>query len=256
MKPSRSILTLIIALFLTLPGATQELGAFEESFQTEREKEKQESLENEAEEEEGSSFFAELMARLIWYGILGGGVTSQERMHSRDPEFPWPRETGEPLIALIRSDTSFQLIQTDLFALDERIEAGYGAFGAAGRYTFYFETDTPAKIHLWSAHLLYRMSIANVMEISPGLGAFGMTGTGGYHGFSLTLPVRVNIQRRFSLEAVSTINFYPSGAVGSDFEGALLVDWAGINPRIGWRSYGSSGGGYLQGFFAGLTLVH
>ena len=82
-----------------------------------------------------------------------------------------------------------------------------------------------------------------------------MTGTGGYHGFSLTLPVRINIRRRFSLEALSTFNFYPSGAAGSDFEGALLLDWDGINPRLGWRSYGSSGGGYLQGFFAGLTLV-
>ena len=196
------------------------------------------------------------MVRLIWYGFISGGITSQERMHSRDPQFPWPRTTGEPLIALVRSDTTLQMIQTDLFALDERIEVGYGALGAAGRYTLYFETDTPAKIQLWTAHLLYRMSIADAVEISPGLGAFGMTGDNQYQGFSLTLPIRVNIERHFSLEMASTFNFYPSGAVGADFEGALLLDWSGFNPRVGWRSYGTSGGGYLQGFFAGLTLVY
>ena len=255
MTPSRSILILVTAMFLALPTAAQELGAFEDSFQTEREKEKQDPSENNGEEDR-TSFFAELMARLIWYGLLSGGITSQERMHSQDPQFPWPRATGEPLIALIRSDSSAQMIQTDLFALDQRIEAGYGAFAAVGRYTFFFETDTPSKIHLWNAHLLYRMSIADVMEISPGLGAFGMTGENSYQGFSLTLPVRVNINRTFSLEMISTFNFYPSGAVGSDFEAAVMPDWNGINPRLGWRSYGSSGGGYLQGFFAGLTLVY
>jgi hypothetical protein len=255
MSKFKSFLVVLLTGFLFFPGWTQELGAFEESFQTEREKEEREISDNGDETDEEASFFAELMARLIWYGILGGGVTSQERMHSRDPEFPWPRKKGEPLIALSRSDTAIQLVQADLYALDERFEAGYGAFGATGRYTLFFETDTPAKIHLWSAHLLYRMSIADVMEISPGLGVFGMTGENSYQGFSLTLPVRINIDRRFSCEFISAVNFYPSGAVGSDFEGALLLDWEGICPRIGWRSYGSSGGGYLQGFFAGLTLV-
>lgn len=249
------LLVALLALLIIFPGWTQELGAFEESFQTEREKEKQETSDN-SEEEGSPSFFGELMARLIWYGLLGGGITSQERMHSRDPDFPWPRKTGEPLIALFRTDSALQIIQPDLYALDERLEAGYGAFGAAGRFTLFFETDTPSKIYLWNAHLLYRMSIADAAEISPGLGIFGMTGDNGYQGFSLTLPVRINIDRRFSFEMVSTFNFYPSGAVGTDFEGALMLDWSGINPRIGWRSYGSSGGGYLQGLFGGLTLVY
>ena len=88
------LVVLLSGLFL-FPGWAQELGTFEESFQTEREKEKRTTPDNGEETDEEASFFAELMARPIWYGILGGGVTSQERLHSRFKPifFPWMRES-------------------------------------------------------------------------------------------------------------------------------------------------------------------
>lgn len=188
----KNIVMICFLLWLIIPDVhSQELGEFEDSFREaegDQEEESEEATEESGDEETESEFsrlLLEFIGRLIWYAFISGGSYSNARMDSSNEDFLHPRQVGEPLIPILRSDTAFHYLSTDLFALDERVEVGYGAFGVAGRYTLYFETDRYALLHLWEVHLLYRMSIAHMIEFSPGLGAFGMEGESRYGGFLL-----------------------------------------------------------------------
>jgi hypothetical protein len=255
----KKILSIFLLIIFLIPqGFSQELGDFEESFnQTEEENIDEETEEtDDTESSELTSILFELIGKILWYTLLAGGIYSNERMNPEELSFPYPRLTGDPLISILRSDTSFQIIEQDLYALDQRVEIGYGAIGFAGRYSYFFETDYPSELHLWQAHLLYRMSIMNIIEISPGIGTFGMFGQSEYTGFSITLPIRLNIARTISFEILPVLNLYPNGATGSDLDFALLINLNRIKPRLGFRQFYSSGGLALNGFYGGLTFVY
>lgn len=255
------ILIFLLILFLLPQGFAQELGDFEESFNEEQEKEVEEPEETqESENDESDSVFVgvlmEFAVKLFWYTLIAGGAYSYERMKAEYHSVAYPRIVAEPLIAILRSDTSFQIMNLELFALDQRFEIGYGPFGAAGRYSYYFETDSPSELHYWQAHLLYRMSILNLIEFSPGIGGFGMFGQYENDGLSLTAPIRLNIARTVSLEMLPVVNIYPSGATGADLDIALLLDFKHVKPRLGFRQLTSSGGNSLQGFYTGVSFVY
>ena len=261
MTIKKSILIFLLILFLLPQGFAQELGEFEESFNKEQEKEDEESNETQISEDEGSdSVFGQvifkIIGKLFWYTLIAGGAYSYERMQPEYHSLVYPRAAAEPLIAILRTDTSFQIMDLELFALDQRVEIGYGPFGAAGRYSYYFETDSPSELHLWQAHLLYRMSILNLIEFSPGIGGFGMFGQYENDGLSLTAPIRLNIARTVSLEILPVLNIYPNGATGSDLDIAVLLDFLQVKPRLGYRQLSSSGGALIKGFYGGLTFVY
>lgn len=258
----KKVLSIFLLIMFLLPqGFAQELGEFEESFNNEQEiedeepKETQKSMDEESESILGQALL-EFVWKLFWYTLFAGGAYSYERMVPEYESFVYPRFVAEPLIAILRSDTSFQVLDQELFALDQRVEIGYGPFAAAGRYSYYFETDSPSELHFWQAHLLYRMSILNIIEFSPGFGVFGMFGQYENDGFSLTAPFRLNIVRAVSLEMLPVLNFYPNGATGTDLDIALLLDFQQVKPRLGYRQLSSSGGSALKGFYGGVTFVY
>jgi hypothetical protein len=261
MTVKKIISIFLLILFLLPQGFAQELGEFEESFNKEQEKEDEETDETQESVDVGTdSVFGQILfefiGKLLWYTLIAGGAYSYERMQPEYHSFVYPRIAAEPLIAILRSDTSFQVIDRELLVLDQRVEMGYGPFGAAGRYSYYFETDSPSELHYWQAHLLYRMSILNVIEFSPGFGGFGMFGQYEKDGFSLTTPIRLNIARTVSLEMLPVLNFYPNGATGSDLDIAVLLDFLQVKPRFGYRQLSSSGGAVLKGFYGGITLIY
>ncbi|MCK5675245.1 MAG: hypothetical protein KAH95_17825 [Spirochaetales bacterium] len=258
----KKIISILLLILILLPhGFAQELGEFEESFNKEQEKEVKDSEEkHENRDDDSDSVFGKILFKIIgklfWYTLIAGGAYSYERMQPEYNSYVYPRIAAEPLIAILRSDTSFQIIDQELFALDQRVEIGYGPFGAAGRYSYYFETDSPSELHLWQAHLLYRMSILNLIELSPGIGGFGMFGQYENDGLSLTAPIRVNIDRTVSLEILPVLNIYPNGSTGSDLDIAVLLDFQQVKPRFGYRQLSSSGGTVLKGFYGGVTFVY
>ena len=261
MTVKKILLIFLLILFLVPQGFAQELGEFEESFNKEQETKNEEPEETQVSENDDSdSAFGQVLfkfiGKLFWYTLIAGGAYSYERMQPEYSSFSYPRVAAEPLIAILRSDTSFQIINQELFALDQRFELGYGPFGASGRYSYYFETDSPSELHYWQAHFLYRMSILNLIEFSPGIGGFGMFGQYKNEGLSLTAPIRLNIERTVSLEILPVLNIYPNGATGSDLDIALLFDFQQLKPRIGFRRLTSSGGTSLQGFYTGVSYVY
>jgi hypothetical protein len=262
MTVKKIISIFLLILFLLPQGFTQELGEFEESFSTgEQEDEDVESKETQVNEGGDSDsaisiVLLKFVGKLLWYTFIAGGAYSYERMLPEHSSFIYPRVASEPLIAILRSDTSFQILDKELFSLDQRVEIGYGPFGAIGRYSYYFETDSPSELHFWQAHLLYRMSIINLIEFSPGFGVSGMFGNYAKDGFSLTAPIRLNIARSVSLEMLPVLNIYPNGSTGSDLDFAILLDFLKVKPRLGYRQLSSSGGAMLKGFYGGITLIY
>ncbi|MBI9103122.1 MAG: hypothetical protein JEY99_11965 [Spirochaetales bacterium] len=248
------------------PLSAQELDSFEDSFLESSEEEEKggtEDAENEDgyeddEESEGlAELLLELFVRLTWYAVAYGGSYSNDRV---DPPnysdyYIRPRRTGEPLIPIFRSDTSFGIIDPELYAADQRFEVGYGAIGFTGRYTLFFETDRISNLHLWETYIHYRMSLGNALEVSPGFGAFGMEGKAEYKGFSLSLPVKMYVPDAFALEAITAFNFYPTEVVGTDFDISLMLDLGRIYPKAGYRIYGT-GTSFLETFYLGCSFIY
>lgn len=259
----KTIFIILISIFVFSNGFTQELGDFEDSLQGVEEEEnnkaqEQDDPDEEWDDEDGfSAVMMKLFARLMWYIFLSAGNYSNERMNpSENFEYQIrPRENGEPLIPIIRSDSTLGMLSLQMYSLDQRIEFGYGALALSGRYTLFFETDEPSRLHLWESYIHYRMSLGNIIEFSPGVGAFGMLANSEYSGLSLSLPLRLYIRDYASLELISGFNFYPSGVTAFDTDLSILIDLGNIYPRFGFRRYGSDYS-TLDTFYAGLTLVY
>ncbi len=261
----KKVIILFSFVLLALYGvAAQELEAFEDTFiededesSDEQDESDDEFWEDEEDEEDSelAAVLAEFFARLLWYIIISGGSYSNDRMNPPpEDESIRPRERGEPLIPVLRSDTALGVVSSELFSIDQRMEAGYGALGLSGRYTLFLETDEPQTLHLWETYIHYRMSIFDGLEFSPGLGMFGMTGKSQYDGFSMTFPVRLHLRGQFSLEFLSAFNFYPSGVVGEDLDFSMLFDLGSVYPKLGYRRYGSDTSS-LNIFYVGVSFI-
>lgn len=257
----KMIFIILISIFVFSNSFAQELGEFEDSFQEAEEEDsivqEQDDPDEEWEDEGLSQVLMKFFARLMWYIFLSAGNYSNERMNpSENFEYQIkPREKGEPLIPIIRSDSTFGMLSLQMYSLDQRIELGYGALALSGRYTLFFETDEPYRLHLWESYIHYRMSLGNIIEFSPGAGVFGMLANSEYSGLSLSLPLRLYIRDYASLELISGFNFYPSGVTAFDTDLSILIDLGNIYPRFGFRRYGSEYS-TLDTFYAGLTLVY
>jgi hypothetical protein len=259
----KTIFIILISIFVFSNGFAQELGEFEDSLQEVEEEdniaqEQDDSSEEWDDEDKGfSNVMIKFFARLMWYIFLSAGNYSNERMNPSD-DFGYqvkPREKGEPLIPIIRSDSALGMLSLQMYSLDQRIELGYGALALSGRYTLFFETDDPSRLHLWESYIHYRMSLGNIIEFSPGVGVFGMLASSEYSGLSLSLPLRLYLRDFASLELISGFNFYPSGVILVDTDLSILIDLGNIYPRFGYRRYGSDISS-LDTFYAGLTLVY
>lgn len=259
----KTIFIILISIFVFSNSFAQELGEFEDSFQEVEEEdniaqEQDDPDEEWDDEDEGiSKVMIKLFARLMWYIFLSAGNYSNERMDPSDDLWYQikPREKGEPLIPIIRSDSALGMLSLQMYSLDQRIELGYGALALSGRYTLFFETDNSFRLHLWESYIHYRMSLGSFIEFSPGAGVFGMLANSEYSGLSLSFPLRLYLRDYASFEIISGFNFYPSGVIGVDTDLSILIDLGNIYPRFGYRRYGSDYSA-LDTFYAGLTLVY
>ncbi|MCK5198007.1 MAG: hypothetical protein KAR21_06635, partial [Spirochaetales bacterium] len=228
----KTIFIILISIFVFSNSFAQELGEFEDSFQEAEEEdsitqEQDDQNEEWNEEDEGlTQVLMKFFARLMWYIFLSAGNHSYERMNPpEDLEYQIkPREKGDPLIPIIRSDSTLGMLSLQMYSLDQRIELGYGALALSGRYTLFFETDKPSRLHLLEGYIHYRMSFGDIIEFSPGAGVFGMSANSEYSGFSLSLPLRLHLKDYASLELISGFNFYPSGITGVDTDLSILID--------------------------------
>ncbi len=151
--------------------------------------------------------------------ITEGGMNSWDRVASEAAITARPRKEGSPplerrqlgeaLIPFVRLDTSYQHVESDIHALDARLELGYGPFAVSARNTHYKEDDPDDRLDVREIHLLYRMSFGNSVEVDLGVGQLTIDGKGKNSDISFSLPIL----------------FHPKEWLGIEFRPA----WAHIN---------------------------
>jgi hypothetical protein len=188
--------------------------------------------------------------RVLWYG----GAASMQRMTiptRGDTSAIAPRQHGEVQLPIASLDLSYQDVESDVRALDGRVELGYGAVGVALRYTHYDEESPRDEMDIVQWHLLYRMSLSEYFEVDLGLGSLALHGDLGHSGSSLTLPIRI----RFG-DYVAVVYRPAWSNVGGtsidDHDVGLHVIWRYVSVSVGYRWF-RSGDSSLDGVFVGLS---
>ncbi|UCG59105.1 MAG: hypothetical protein JSU70_06270, partial [Phycisphaerales bacterium] len=98
------------------------------------------------------------------------------------------REPGDPLIPFVRFDAAYQDVESDVEALDYRVQVGYGPIGFELNHTRYWEQVPSDRLDIYRLYGLYRLSFGNMIEADLGLGAIILDGDERNTGVSTTTP--------------------------------------------------------------------
>jgi len=203
-----------------------------------------------------SGCLQEFVSGLIKAMYVGGtnSLAQTKPSETATQEVPTPlRSTGEPLIPLLRLDMSYQNVESDVAALDARVELGYGPLGIQYRYTTYREDEPDDTLDVTQFHFLYRMSFMATMGIDVGVGVFTVEGNEENSGFSLTLPIHAHSSKGWGMEfrpALADINdtTIEDYALGFFLSRRYVMFQAGYR----WLSANTTS---LNGPYAGFSLL-
>jgi len=242
----------IVALFVNQAAFAEKLQDFEQDLVKEADKETSPPVYDDEEDEEENDWFWEKLAIL---SFLAGGIYSWERVHPDSITIASvkSRKSGEPLIPFLRLDLNYQNVESDVEALDSRLEAGYGPFGVQARITHYNEQEPEDELDIQQFHLLYRMSFGNHVEIDLGAGGATVHGENQNIGFSLTTPLLIHPTEHVGLEfrpAWATIRGNPL----SDYDVGIVVNVSHVAVRGGYR-WMQSEHESLNGAYVGLSVI-
>lgn len=199
---------------------------------------------------------ADFVGSLIWVSLVAPGQASWARTAGdmdRLTEFDMePRQPGDPLLPLVRFDFAHFDLQSNVEALDFRLQAGYGPFAVEINPTFYKEQAPAANLDLYRIWGLYRLTYHNRIEVNLGVGAIVLDGNETNTGFSYTTPVLVRPYDWLLLE------FRPiwseiKGSSIDEYEIGALLNWQNIAVKGGYR-WTRSPNVSLNGPFFGLSI--
>lgn len=196
--------------------------------------------------------FMEFILEALGQCLLFGGEASWARVQPSPVDADLldvsPRNAGEAVIPFARLDIGYQNVESDVEALDWRLEGGYGPIGIHFDRTRYREDNPRDDLALTRVYGLYRMSFGSEVEVDIGLGTLMMDGEMHNDRFSLTLPLLIHPSESVGVE------FRPAWATNvADYDLALLLGarWASL--KLGWR-WVRSPNSSLDGPYAGVSL--
>lgn len=195
----------------------------------------------------------ELAFRACTEGLFYGGASSWLRMNPEAPEsVDMPdfttRKWGEALIPVVRADSAYHWIESDVHAVEARVEAGYGPFAASYERMEFDEERPDDELTLTRWYGLFRMSFDAVLEVDLGFGSLTIDGDNQTDRFSFTLPVR------FHPVPGCGIEFRPAWSDQVDeYDVALLGGYRFVSIKAGYRWLHAPGQS-LDGPYAGLAV--
>ncbi len=194
------------------------------------------------------------------YKILeeGGRASWRRASCSHEGEKIDCRHNGEPLLPILKVDVNYQRLQSDITAIDGRVEVGYGPFGISYRGTRFREVERPEEgkpsdiMNLHEIYALYRISGTKYFEIDLGLGQATLEGNESHSGPSFTIPVKIH--------PLSWLGFHVAPAVSGirgnpiyEMDGSILFTTGLISLRAGYR-WLSTENETLNGPYAGFSV--
>jgi len=163
-----------------------------------------------------------------------------------------PRKRGEPLIPTVRFDAAYQDVESDVEALDLRLQVGHGPLAFEVDRTRYEEDEPSDHLDLYRLYGLLRMSYGERVEVDLGLGGIILDGDDRDSGFSATTPVLIHPWDWLVFE------FRPMwskihGSRIDEYELGLLFNWEWAAFKAGYR-WTHSPNESLDGPFLGLSI--
>ncbi len=197
-------------------------------------------------------FLMDLVARICVEGVFYGGACSWFRTFPDAGDYMdlpvEPRAYGEALIPIVRVDSSYHWIESDVHAVEIAAELGYGPFAAQFTQTRFEEQEPDDTMILTRWHGLYRMSFGAGVEIDMGFGSLILDGNDQTGRFSFTLPILYHPLPGTGIE------FRPAWSENvEEYDLALLAGWNFISLKAGYRWLRSPGRS-LNGPYAGLSV--
>lgn len=165
-----------------------------------------------------------------------------------------PREAGETLIPYFRFDYHYQILESNIYASDYRVVAGYGPLAFMARNTYLREKSPPDKLKIEQAYGVLRMSFTKYVEVGLGFGDYTLAGNNKNSGGSTIIPIAIRFNKNVTLEFLpawadindNRINDYDLGILlGSDY-------WSA---KIGYRRI-ETPNDYLQGPYLGVSFYY
>lgn len=200
--------------------------------------------------DEGDDSFSEFLIGVIFYTFAYGGISSWERMKLNSSVIE-TRILGEPGLPILRFDTSYQDVESDVYAIDNRLEVGYGPFGCDYRITKYHESTPKTNLDITSVHGIYRMSFTRFVEVGLGLGNMTLEGINKHSGFSVLIPLHIQFSDIWSFQFRSSWSALRNNDV-SDYDFGIMYTRGFGSIRVGYRSV-SSGNEQLKGPHIGFS---
>ncbi len=184
--------------------------------------------------------------------IAGGEMSNERTMGEQQGYGVSERNPGELLIPLFRSDLAIQQLEQHLFAVDLRMEAGYGAFGIEGRFTEYRESTPSDHMSISRLHLLYRMSFGDHFGMNFAAGRAYLGGNGQYSGSSWGLPIYFHPSKYWGVEWKPIFMKF-NGVTNSDQDLSLHLNYQFGSLMLGYRRI-SNEVSDLSGPYVGISL--
>ncbi|MFT5498891.1 MAG: hypothetical protein ACI9TH_004306 [Kiritimatiellia bacterium] len=201
--------------------------------------------------------FFHYLGRSVFRGFAWGGYERYSDVSPEDVSYVAPneyaREAGSPRIPFARLDLSLQEVDSNLEAMNYRLEGGLGPIALqVKRSEFEDKGPDPSRLDITQWHVLYRMSLSPRLEWDIGLGSMELDGGFETSGASITLPIAYHAPKYVSIELrPAWADFEEDDVVDIELAAMLNVKYASLRGGYRWLEAGDI---ELSGPFAGISL--
>ncbi|MBI5885563.1 MAG: hypothetical protein HZB85_03155 [Deltaproteobacteria bacterium] len=198
--------------------------------------------------------FDDVIGDLFIRTLVEGGKLSMERVSqpkTHNAASLGLRHIGDSDLPYFRSDINYQLVNSNVWGLDGRIEVGYGAVGLQFRQTHYEEKKPHDSLDIVNIHGLYRISFSKKFELDMGIGRISMSGKDENSGASVTSPMNFYPHENICIRFAPTWNWINGNQV-SDYDGSIAYINEFYSIRAGYRRM-KAGEEVLDGPYFGMS---
>lgn len=191
----------------------------------------------------------EMAAPLIDIIIDAGAITTDRIKGDHNSR---KRSNGGFTIPFLRLDSNVSYINKNLYSINNRVEAGYGAFAGVIDVNIYNEKDPKDQLIHSDILFLYRIATSNRFEIDFSAGLSYMGGNSETFGFKSGIPIRISPADFIGFEIRPAIIYTENPIADLDISAYLGYRYLGLT--IGYKFLGTPDS-YLSGFYAGVRYI-
>ncbi|WP_419659865.1 hypothetical protein [Desulfosarcina variabilis] len=152
-----------------------------------------------------------------------------------------------------RADAAYRFVDKNIYAWDFHVEMCYSVFGISISDSEYYEDEPANELRLTYVHgFLHLPPITDSVDLNVAAGSVTMKGDESNSGYSISLPVRINLRKYLFLEVRPVWSWIHHSPI-KDCEVCITAGHENISAKVGYRFVASENES-LDGPFIGLTF--